>query len=798
MATAVVETVPLHQATADRYLNYALSVITSRALPDVRDGLKPVQRRILFTMFHDMRLTSAGRYRKCAAVVGEVMGKYHPHGDQSIYDAMVRMAQPFSLAAPLVDGQGNFGSLDGDPPAAMRYTECKLRALADELLDEIRMRTVDWRPNYDGQRSEPIVLPATFPQLLVNGSEGIAVGMATRIPPHNLGEVIDAAVALIDDRKLDIPDLLAFIAGPDFPTGGQILADKVSLEELYREGRGSLKVRATWQLDKDGRRRQIIVDSIPYGQNKGRLIERIGEEVRNKRLPQVVDVRDESTDDVRIVLELKQGASAEAVMAYLFKRTDLQTTWPVNLTALIPSDNPDVSTPARLDLKEMLTYWLDFRFATVRRRFEYQLSVLEERIHILEGFALLFDALDEAIAIIRASEGKRDAADRLMDRFDLDDIQVEAILELRLYKLARLEMLEILEELEEKRKEAARIEALLASDRKLWKVVKTELLEVREVYAVPRRTLVGLPQKKLEYDEDAYIVKEDTYVVVTEGGWIKRQSSFSTIDKIRVRDGDAIHWLFKAHTRSTLTFFTNQGSAYVMRVDSVPSTTGYGEPLQASFSFADGERVVGVVSHDARHRRELQEPLLTAPNDDPPPPHGVAITLEGRVLRFPLKAHEEVSTKAGRKYARLGKGDQIFCVYTSEGDERVCLATKKGRALVFEVAEVPVLKAAGKGVTGIKLRDADEVMAFELGRGSLEGPTVITSFGRELVVRERKFGLGHRGGRGKVVLTRGTIDEWLREPVILLDEGKSSKRDHDDEVDEADEITAESGDGGEE
>ena len=775
MATAIVEQVPLHQATADRYLNYALSVITSRALPDVRDGLKPVQRRILFTMFHEMRLHPGGRYRKSAAVVGEVMGKYHPHGDQSIYDALVRMAQPFSLRAPLVDGQGNFGSIDGDPPAAMRYTECKLQPLASELLAEIKKRTVDWRPNYDGQRSEPVVLPAPFPNLLVNGSEGIAVGMATRIPPHNLGEVVDACVALIDDPKLGLEGLMEHVQGPDFPTAGQILANRDELLELYATGRGTLKVRATWSVDKDGRRRQIIIDSVPYGQNKAKLIERVGEEVREKRLPQVVDVRDESTDDVRIVLDLKQGASPEAVMAYLFKRTALQSNWSVNLTALVPSDNPDVCTPARLDLRSILRHFLDFRFLTVRRRFEYELSVLEERIHILEGFALVFDALDEAIAIIRASEGKRDAADRLMDRFDLDELQTDAILELRLYKLAKLEILEILEELEEKRAEAARIEKLLASDRRLWRVVRNELLEVRQVYADERRTLIGLPEKKLEFSEDAYIVKEDTFCVVTRDGWIKRQSSFSAIDKIRVRDDDEIGWLFKAHTRSTVTFFTNLGSAYVMRVDDVPATTGYGEPLQATFAFADGEKVVGVVSHDARHRRHLQETLLTAEGDDPPPPYGVALTRKGRVLRFALAAHEETSTKAGRKYARLGKGDQVFVCYACDGDERVAAATKGGRAIVFEVSEVPILKAAGKGVLGIKVRDDDEVMAFELARSSLDGPTVTTSFGRELVVRERKFGVSKRGGRGKVVLKRGSIDAWRREAVLRLDDKADDK-----------------------
>jgi DNA gyrase subunit A len=382
----VVEQVPLHRATSERYLSYALSVITSRALPDVRDGLKPVQRRILYTMYADMNAVASGRYRKCAAVVGEVMGKYHPHGDASIYESLARMAQDFSLRALLIDGQGNFGSLDGDPPAAPRYTECKLRPLAEELVSEIKKDTVPFRPSYDAQNMEPVVLPAQFPQLLVNGCEGIAVGMATKIPPHNLGEVIDAAMALIDDRELTIADLLKHIQGPDFPTGGHVLASPDELRAIYESGQGTLKVRATWKNDKEGRRRQVVVDSIPYGQNKSKIVEHIGEEVRLKRLPQVVDVRDESTDVVRIVLELKADASAEAVMAYLFKRTQLQGTWAVNMTALVPgvsADGAEIPVPARLDLKSMLVHWIDFRRDTVRRRYQFDLNALRERIHIL-------------------------------------------------------------------------------------------------------------------------------------------------------------------------------------------------------------------------------------------------------------------------------------------------------------------------------------------------------------------------------------------------------------------------------
>jgi DNA gyrase subunit A len=769
-----VETVPLHEATAERYLSYALSVITSRALPDVRDGLKPVQRRILYTMYVDMNLVPNGRYSKCAAVVGEVMGKYHPHGDSSIYEALVRMAQDFSLLAPLVDGQGNFGSLDGDPPAAHRYTECKLRPMALELLTEIRKRTVDYRPNYDGQRFEPVVLPAQFPQLLVNGCEGIAVGMATRVPPHNLAEVVDAAVALIDDRDLPVSSLLAHVRGPDFPTGGHLLATDAELRSIYETGQGTLKVRGTFEQDKDGRRRQLVVTSVPYGTNKARIVEEIGEQVRLKKLPQVTDVRDESTDVVRIVLELKQDASPEQVMAWLFKHTQLQSTWPVNLTALVPTrqddGTPGVPTPSRLDLRAILLHWLDFRFETLRRRYQFDLEELRKRIHVLEGFEKLFDALDEAIALIRSSEGKTDAAERLIARFDLTDVQVDAILELRLYKLARLEIQAIREELAELRQEAQRIEKLLASDRRLWGEVRKELLEVRKVHAAPRRTMVGVPKVDVAYDEDAYIVKEDAFVVVTREGWVKRQTTVSDLAKVRVREGDEVGWLVKAHTRSTLTIFTTHGSAYVLRVGDVEQTTGYGSPLQAHFSFADGERVVGVISHDARHRPLLQESLPLAA-DEPPPPWAVAMTARGRVLRFPTRPHEEPSTRAGRRFAKLDDDDQVFAVWPMRADtDRVCVASRGGRASVFPASEVAVLRAAGKGVTGLKLKPDDELVAFELASGPMEGPVVVTSFGRELEVRERKFGLSARGSRGKVVLVRGSIEAWRRGPAVWTGE----------------------------
>ncbi|MEQ1507179.1 MAG: DNA topoisomerase (ATP-hydrolyzing), partial [Myxococcota bacterium] len=728
-----IESVPLHQATADRYLSYALSVITSRALPDVRDGLKPVQRRILYTMYADMGLAAGSRYRKCAGVVGEVMGKYHPHGDQSIYDALVRMAQDFSLRAPLVDGQGNFGSLDGDPPAAMRYTECRLRPIAEELLSEIGKETVDFRPSYDGQRNEPVVLPAQLPHLLVNGSEGIAVGMATRIPPHNLGEVVDAAVALIDDRSLTVRDLLKVLHGPDFPTGGRVLATPEELAAVYETGQGSLKVRATWSEVVEGKHRQVIVDSVPFGQNKAKIVEHIGEEVRTRRLPQVVDVRDESTDEVRVVLDLAPGASAEVVMAYLFKRTDLQTTWPVNLTALVPTPGSDVPSPARLDLKQILEHWLDFRLETVRRRYAYDLEQLRKRIHILEGFALVFDGLDDAIRIIRASAGREQAAKGLIARFALTGIQADAVLDLRLYRLAQLEIEAIREELADKRAQAARIEKLLGSERKLWAEVRKELEAQRKHHATPRRTMLGQQGPALQFDEDAYIVAEDTYVVVSRDGWLKRQSSFSGLDKVRLREGDGVGWLVRADTRSTLTFFTNRGGAYVVRVDAIPQTTGHGEPVQAMFSFGDVEVVVGVSSDDPRNR--LPARPATDP-DDPPTPFAAAVTATGRGLRFSLAAHTEVSNRTGRRYARLEDGDQIVAVWgLPEVDDRVTVTTSSGRRVQLAACELPLVRSAGKGAAVVAVDEGERVVSFVLG----DEPAPLTGNPPRAVEREHRW-----------------------------------------------------------
>ena len=412
------DVVALHEAAQSRYLNYALSVITSRALPDVRDGLKPVQRRILYTMWQQ-NLTADAKHRKCAKVVGDVMGSYHPHGDAALYETLVRMAQPFSLRYPLVDGSGNFGSLDGDSAAAMRYTECRLARISDEMLAEIDQSTVPFKPNYDGTKTEPVVLPARIPNLLINGTTGIAVGMATNVPPHNLAEVCAALLKLLDNPDLSSVQLCRYVKGPDFPTGGQILNSADELKEIYRTGSGTVRLRATWEEGPASRGGQkLFITSIPYTTNKAALVERIADVVLSRKLPPLLDVRDVSTDDVRIELELKKDADPRMVMAYLFKNTPLQSNFIVNLTCLIPTENAEVGRPERLDLKAILWHFLHFRLEVVTSRLEHELDALRKRIHILEGFEKVFDALDEILRIIRKSDGKADAAEKIMKRFE--------------------------------------------------------------------------------------------------------------------------------------------------------------------------------------------------------------------------------------------------------------------------------------------------------------------------------------------------------------------------------------------
>jgi DNA gyrase subunit A len=746
--------IPLPEEARRRYLNYALSVITSRALPDVRDGLKPVQRRILFAMYQNLHLMPDAKFKKSASVVGDVIGKYHPHGDVAIYDAMVRMAQPFTLRAPLVDGHGNFGSLDGDAPAAYRYTEARLRPLAIELLSEIRKKTVDWRPNFDGVHFEPIVLPARFPNLLINGATGIAVGMATSIPPHNPAEVLDAALDAIDDPDADP---LKSIKGPDFPTGGLLLSSKRELREIYETGQGTMKLRGTYELEEGSRGAQtIVVTSIPWGLDKANVVTKIADVILERKLAALVDVRDESTDDVRIVLEIKRDADAALVMTYLFKHTPLEVTVPVNLTCLVPTANPEVTEPARLPLKIILRHFLDFRFATVKRRFEFDLAELQRRIHLLEGFLLIYDALDEAIRIIRKSDGKADAAGKLMKRFDLDDEQADAILETKLYKLARLEIDAIRAELKEKRVEAATIAAILKVPENLWAEVKGELGEIRETLAgEKRRTKVAASAGEPEYAAEAFIQYEETVAIVTADGWLKRQRELKDPKQTRLREGDSILAILQGSTKEMAVLFSTQGVAYVLRLNDVPPSTGYGEPVQKLFKFGDGERVVAALSLDPRVTAEKDVRVLAA-------------TRKGFVLRFSVDAFREETTRSGRRFAKpAGEDEVVFAGVVEKGDV-VALASEKGRAILFEAEEVPVLAGPGRGVIGMKVAGDDRIVGAALfGSDEKRASMSLENSKGTLYTLTRRYEVVGRGGKGFEMIKR---DRFVRvlppEPVL--------------------------------
>lgn len=759
-----VEDAALATETQRRYLNYALSVITSRALPDVRDGLKPVQRRIVYTM-NNSHLTADAKPKKSAAIVGDVLGKYHPHGDSSVYDAMVRLAQTWAMRAPLVFGQGNFGSVDGDAPAAMRYTEARLTALASELIAELGKRTVEWRPNYDGSLSEPVVLPARFPNLLVNGAQGIAVGMATSIPPHNLGEVIDACLALVDDPNLTTFRLLTHIKGPDFPTGGLLQATKKEIEAVYEGGHGSFKLRGEWTTEDDDKKAssKIIVTSIPYALERGTIVEKIAQVIIQKKLPALLDVRDESTDVIRIVLEIKKGTDPNLVMAYLFKNTPLATSVQVNMTVLVPTSKDgsgESCTPRRIGLKEMLQQFLKFRMTTLKRRLEFDLQAIKARIHILEGFEIVFDALDEIIKIIRASEGRADAQAKLMKRFKLSEEQTDAILELRLYRLAKLEILIVRKELDEKRAEAKKLEGLIKSDAKRWSLVKDELAEIKKTFADKRRTKITV-ESEPEFQEEDFIVAEDATVLLSAQGWVKRVREVKDLATTRVREGDHVLAATLGSTRSSVAFFSNQGVCYVSRIVDVPASTGYGDPVQKLFKLADGERMVNMLGFDPR----ILE-VTPAGSGEPEPPFAVAVTRQGLGFRFALGQHAEPSTRAGRKFARLNPGDEVIAVFPALHDDDVILcAASDGHALGVPVAELALLSGAGKGSMVMKVaNDAALVGAAlaEEGQGEL---VVVTDKGKEMTLKADRI-LGSRAQKGTAIVKR---DHFVSAVAFLPD-----------------------------
>ncbi len=761
--------VSISEETRRRYLNYAMSVITSRALPDVRDGLKPVQRRILFVMYDDLRLTADSKYVKCAKISGATIGNYHPHGDIAAYDALARMAQDFSLRYPLIDGWGNFGSIMGLPPANQRYTEARLRPLAEHLMNELRYETVDMRPNYDGTLQEPVVMPARFPHLLVNGTQGIAVGMATSIPPHNLDEVIRACIQLIHDPEATVASLMKSIKGPDFPLGGRLVSDRKDLRAVYEEGRGAIKVRAEWRFDRERRKEvadRIVIYSIPYGIETNPLLAEIGEIVANRKLPQLLAVSDQTDKDqgMRIVLELKPGADAETVMAYLYKHTALEQNFSYNSTCLVP-DAQGTLAPRRLNLVEMLKQFLAFRLTTVRRRFEYLLRQLQKRIHILEGFEIVFNGLDKALKIIRNSRGKQDAAVRLMAAFPLDAVQTEAILEMQLYRISQLEIDEIRSELSAKRAEAARIARILGSEKALWGVVETELGELAEKFGDKRRTAVGSSEEIAEFDPEAYIVRENTNVVVTREGWIKRVGRLAKVEGTRVREGDEVLGVLPGSTLDHVIFFSSEGFAYTLRVDQIPPSSGYGEPLSKHIRLKDGATIVAALTTDPRF----------TPADKPvkgeavPGPYFVVATARGQVLRLPLGPFRTPSTKAGRKFCRLGENDRVVFVDLMRDATTMFLATAGARILHFAIKDVPVLAGVGKGVRGIRLGPDDKVLGAALMTNPRDCLRAITTADKELVFGQVKYEVASRGGKGIRASVRAGFARLLRPEIELVD-----------------------------
>src|SRR3954468_3329614 len=744
--------VSLHEAAQSRYLNYALSVITARALPDVRDGLKPVQRRILYTMWQQ-NMTADAKHRKCAKVVGDVMGNYHPHGDSALYETLVRMAQPFSLRYPLIDGSGNFGSLDGDSAAAMRYTECRLARLSDEILTEIHQDTVPFRPNYDGTRTEPVVLPSRIPNLLINGATGIAVGMATNIPPHNLNEVCTALVKLLGNSELTSAQLCRYIKGPDFPTGGEMLNSPDELKEIYKTGSGAIRLRATWEVGPVTKSaKTIYITSVPYTVNKSTLVERIADVALSRKLPPLVDVKDLSTDDVRIALELKKDSDEKMVMAYLFKHTPLQNSFIINLTCLIPTENPEVGRPERLDLHAILWHFLHFRLDVVTKRLEHELESLRKRVHILQGFEKVFDALDEILKIVRKSEGKADAAQQIITRFELDAEQTDAILELKIYRLAKLEILIIRKELEDRRRRVRQISALLKDEDSRWDIVRVEIEEIQKKYGDARRTSIASDEGEAEYTAEDFIVEEDNVVLVSRDGWVKRQKEVKDVAATRVREGDTILAVLPGSTRSSVVFFSNFGVGYSSRITDIPASTGYGEPIQRFFKLKDGERIVAALSLDPR----VVGNITAKKEGEIHPGHAVAVTSDGYSMRFSLEPFVDPSTRAGRRFARAADGMEFVGVARITGDEILIAATREARAILTKVEEVNFLSGPGRGVILIKLSsETDRVLGFVASSGDRDFLTVETSRGAEQTISTAKYEVTGRGGKGRELLQRG-------------------------------------------
>lgn len=731
--TERIQEVNISQEMKSSFLDYAMSVIVSRALPDVRDGLKPVHRRILYTMY-ELGLTPDKGYKKSANVVGNVLAKYHPHGDTPVYESMVRMAQDFSYRYMLVDGHGNFGSIDGDAPAAMRYTEARMAAITLELLRDIQKDTIDYTPNYDGQSKEPLVLPSRFPNLLVNGAAGIAVGMATNIPPHNLREVIDGILLLIKQPEAEVEDLLKVIKGPDFPTGGIILGYD-GIKKAYRTGRGSISIRAKTRMEEAGNgKMRIVVEELPYQVNKARLVEKIADLVREKKIDGITDLRDESDrNGMRIVVELRRDVNPRIVLNNLYKHTALQTSFGVNMLALVDGQ------PQVLTLKQALEHYLNYQIEIIRRRTQFDLRKAEERAHILEGYRIALDHIDEVIALIRGSKTAAEARTGLMDRFSLSEKQAQAILDMRLQRLTGLERDKIEQEYKELQKTIAHLRSLLADEKKIRNVVREELMEIRDRYGDDRRTKIKIDHEDIA--EEDLIPEEEMAVLLTHRGYIKRMA-LSTyraqrrggkgITGMGTREDDFVQHLFVTHSHNHLLFFTNKGKVYRLKVYEIP------EMGRA----ARGTPIINLIQIDQQESIHALIPVKEFTNKQ----SLFFATRSGVVKKTDLSEFDNIR-RNGLFAINLRDGDELVGVHLTDGKQDIIMGTSQGMSIRFQEQDVRKMGRSATGVKGITLSENDQVIDMDI---AIPGKDVIivteNGYGKRTPLSE--YRIQSRGGKG--------------------------------------------------
>ena len=721
------------------YIDYAMSVIVSRALPDVRDGLKPVHRRILYAM-QEAGMTSSKPYKKSARIVGEVLGKYHPHGDTSVYDAIVRMAQDFSMRYQLADGHGNFGSVDGDPAAAMRYTEVRMSKISELMLQDIDKETVDFVPNYDESLKEPAVLPAKFPQLLVNGTSGIAVGMATNIPPHNLAEVIDATLLLIDNPDTNINELMEKIQGPDFPTAAKIIGNE-GIIEAYHNGRGSIQMRATTSIESRAvGKERIVVTELPYQVNKARLIEKIAELVRDKTIEGITDLRDESDrDGMRIVIDVKKDVNSQVILNQLFKHTQMQETFGVNMLAIVDG------SPKILNLKQVLQYYIRHQIEIVTRRTRYDLERAKARAHILEGLTKALDNLDAVITTIRESSGAADAKAALVEKFELSEIQAQAILDLRLQKLTALERKKIESEYRDILAEIQNLTEILSDESKVHEIIKTELAAVREKFGDKRRTEIVLEKTQTKFSTEELIHDDDVVITLTRGGYVKRigLSTYKSqrrggigVTGMGTKPEDFVEHIMITTNLQTILFFTNRGRVFPLKSYEVieASRTSKGVPLANLIPLEDGERITALI------KVRTYDPTR----------YLFMATKKGIVKKTQLSEFNSMA-KRGIIAIKLARDDELIGVKFTEGERYVILGTAKGRAIAFAEEEVRAMSRATRGVTGIKLKKGDYVVGMDKLSKDAEVLTVSENgYGKRTKAEE--FRSQARGGHGLICM----------------------------------------------